>query len=223
MYRTVILLFTFCRSSQALRCWYCDGDRMTKRGGQEEVAAWMTPSNRCCVPRIVECPYTSAYCLWAFVDGLTKFWISGCNADEFVGCDAHPMPYNATLERCQCQTDLCNPIRRIPNCLATPRNAYRLTTEQISVDDIDSESDDEDITDYANVNSDENDENINSVDTITILDKNEIKTAGSSNGGNRLFKTLRLSTGGFSALFACNLYNLFILLLLRLNEHFVLM
>ncbi|VDK70572.1 unnamed protein product [Onchocerca ochengi] len=74
----------------------------------------MIPGGSCCEPAVTEC--NRSYCFFAEVRGSSPFWISGCTDDEFNGCDEHEIPYNSVLLRCQCQTDLCNPIDRIPRC-----------------------------------------------------------------------------------------------------------
>ncbi|KHN76804.1 hypothetical protein Tcan_00793, partial [Toxocara canis] len=114
------LLFLLASSAEALRCWYCDGERIYDE-------SWITHASKCCIPRVVHCASASTYCLVAHVEGASTFWISGCNDDEFLGCDTHRIPFNSTLTRCQCNTDLCNPIQRIPNCAATRRSANQIT------------------------------------------------------------------------------------------------
>uniref|UniRef100_A0AAF5Q289 Activin types I and II receptor domain-containing protein n=2 Tax=Wuchereria bancrofti TaxID=6293 RepID=A0AAF5Q289_WUCBA len=76
--------------------------------------SWMTPAGSCCELDVIEC--NRSYCFFAEVQGSSPFWISGCTDDEFNGCDQHDIPYNSILLRCQCQTDFCNPIDRIPRC-----------------------------------------------------------------------------------------------------------
>ncbi|VDO41026.1 unnamed protein product [Brugia timori] len=76
--------------------------------------SWMTPAGSCCDLDVTEC--NRSYCFFAEVRGSSPFWISGCTDDEFNGCDQHDIPYNSNLLRCQCQTDFCNPIDRIPRC-----------------------------------------------------------------------------------------------------------
>uniref|UniRef100_A0A0R3RFB6 Activin_recp domain-containing protein n=1 Tax=Elaeophora elaphi TaxID=1147741 RepID=A0A0R3RFB6_9BILA len=82
--------------------------------------SWMTPAGSCCEPDIIQC--NRSYCFLAEVRGSSPFWISGCTDDEFNGCDQHDIPYNSILLRCQCQSDFCNPIDRIPHCSEDPFN-----------------------------------------------------------------------------------------------------
>ncbi|KAL3998144.1 hypothetical protein ACH3XW_13840 [Acanthocheilonema viteae] len=80
----------------------------------------MIPVDSCCEPDVTKCDHS--YCFFVEVRGTSPFWISGCTDDEFNGCDQHDIPYNSVLLRCQCQTDFCNPIDRIPRCSRKPFN-----------------------------------------------------------------------------------------------------
>lgn len=55
-----------------------------------------------------------------FID--ISFWMTGCTDDLLNGCDQHEIPRNATLMRCQCDSDLCNPIKKVPLCYETQSN-----------------------------------------------------------------------------------------------------
>uniref|UniRef100_A0A915PJW3 Acidic protein n=1 Tax=Setaria digitata TaxID=48799 RepID=A0A915PJW3_9BILA len=91
--------------------------------------SWMTPISSCCEPHVIQC--NRSYCFFAEIQGSTPFWISGCTDDEFTGCDQYHIPYNSILRRCQCHTDLCNLIDRIPRC---PQDSSNQTTAKSSGD-----------------------------------------------------------------------------------------
>ncbi|VDK84932.1 unnamed protein product [Litomosoides sigmodontis] len=86
--------------------------------------SWMIPSGSCCEPDVTKC--NRSHCFFAEVQGSSPFWISGCTDDQFDGnqasCDQYDIPYNSVLLRCQCQTDFCNSIDRIPRCSKEPLN-----------------------------------------------------------------------------------------------------
>ncbi|VDK28897.1 unnamed protein product [Gongylonema pulchrum] len=103
----LILIFYFTGGVTSLNCWYCHGEAVAED-------SWMMPASSCCKPDIIAC--NRSYCYIAKVEGTTTFWISGCTDDDFNGCDHHHIPYNSTLTRCQCDSDLCSPIERIPHC-----------------------------------------------------------------------------------------------------------
>ncbi|MCP9261057.1 hypothetical protein DINM_004153 [Dirofilaria immitis] len=84
--------------------------------------SWMISGNSCCKPIVTE------------GTRFISFWISGCTDDEFNGCDQHNIPYSSVLLRCQCQTDLCNPIDKIPHCSDEPINNTAIKSPGIADD-----------------------------------------------------------------------------------------
>ncbi|KAM3721664.1 T-cell receptor beta-1 chain C region [Dirofilaria immitis] len=94
--------------------------------------SWMISGNSCCKPIVTGC--NRSYCFFAEVRGSSPFWISGCTDDEFNGCDQHNIPYSSVLLRCQCQTDLCNPIDKIPHCSDEPINNTAIKSPGIADD-----------------------------------------------------------------------------------------
>uniref|UniRef100_A0A0K0E3A8 UPAR/Ly6 domain-containing protein n=1 Tax=Strongyloides stercoralis TaxID=6248 RepID=A0A0K0E3A8_STRER len=90
-------------SKNALKCYYCG---VRKKGTQN----WISFSNETCKIKVVTCTKSHVACVKARVfDHSTQFIITGCSEDKFTGCDQSELtPGGAKLERCQCESNLCN-------------------------------------------------------------------------------------------------------------------
>uniref|UniRef100_A0A0N5C1V4 UPAR/Ly6 domain-containing protein n=1 Tax=Strongyloides papillosus TaxID=174720 RepID=A0A0N5C1V4_STREA len=100
------MIFQGVYCKKILKCYYCG---VRKKGTQN----WISFSNETCKPKVVACTKNHVACVKARVsDHSTQFLITGCSEDKFTGCDQSELtPGGAKLERCQCESNLCNDLK----------------------------------------------------------------------------------------------------------------
>uniref|UniRef100_A0A0N4ZCY3 UPAR/Ly6 domain-containing protein n=1 Tax=Parastrongyloides trichosuri TaxID=131310 RepID=A0A0N4ZCY3_PARTI len=105
IYVYLLILFDGGYCKKSLKCYYCG---VRKKGTQN----WISFNNETCRVKVVTCTKNHVACVKAKVyDHTTQFQITGCSEDKFTGCDQNELtPGGAKLERCQCETSLCNEL-----------------------------------------------------------------------------------------------------------------
>uniref|UniRef100_A0A0K0F4Y6 UPAR/Ly6 domain-containing protein n=1 Tax=Strongyloides venezuelensis TaxID=75913 RepID=A0A0K0F4Y6_STRVS len=100
------MIFQEVYCKKILKCYYCG---VRKKGTQN----WISFNNETCKPKVVACTKNHVACVKARVsDQTTQFLITGCSEDKFTGCDQSELtPGGAKLERCQCESNLCNDLK----------------------------------------------------------------------------------------------------------------